>query len=184
MGMFKKKNAEEQSAPAVEPEWLEEELSLSERFKQWLMHDSPSWMISALFHTVLLLMIGLFMGGKVIVDEMTDTTVIESAKRRTGSATAGTLRPDGNARGTYGIDYGIADHGASRPGGPRGDQIRRFRQAFRDGRGRHGDRLRYRRGRIGIQHHGPRLGPRAKGERRRGSREKAPDKVLAKAEPA
>jgi hypothetical protein len=80
MGLFRKKpeNAEAQSAPIAEPEWFEE-LSLSERFKQWLLHDSPSWMISALFHTVLLLIIGLFMGGKVVVDQMADSTVIESA---------------------------------------------------------------------------------------------------------
>jgi hypothetical protein len=82
MGIFEKKpeSAVKQAAPLAEPVWLEEELSLSERFKQWLLHDSPSWMISALFHTVLLLLIGLFMGGKAIVDEMADATVIESVE--------------------------------------------------------------------------------------------------------
>ncbi|MCC6127039.1 MAG: terpene cyclase/mutase family protein [Pirellulales bacterium] len=81
MGLFKKKqeNGQTQPVPIAEPEWLEEELSLGERFKQWILHDSPSWMISALFHTVLLLLVGLFMGGQVIVDELTDATVIESA---------------------------------------------------------------------------------------------------------
>jgi hypothetical protein len=81
MGLFNKKNenATVQSPPPADPEWIEEELSLSERFRQWLMHDSPSWMISALFHTVLLLLVGLFMGGKVILDEVTDSTIIESA---------------------------------------------------------------------------------------------------------
>jgi hypothetical protein len=76
-----KQQATDQELPSpAEPQWLEEELGLAERFKQWLLHDSPSWMISALFHTVLLLIIGLFMGGKVIVDEMADATVIESVE--------------------------------------------------------------------------------------------------------
>jgi hypothetical protein len=80
MGIFRKNQnaAETPAAPIAEPEWIEEELSRSERFKQWLLHDSPSWMISALFHTFLLLLVGLLMGGKVIVDEMGDATVIES----------------------------------------------------------------------------------------------------------
>lgn len=80
MGVFNRKteNADRQSVPAGDAQWLEEELSLSERFRQWLMHDSPSWMISALFHALVLLIIGLFMGGKVVVEQLTDTTVVET----------------------------------------------------------------------------------------------------------
>ena len=46
------KNKENAGASRLRPanrNSLEEELSLSERFRQWLLHDSPSWMISALF---------------------------------------------------------------------------------------------------------------------------------------
>jgi hypothetical protein len=56
------------------------QLPWQERFRQWLMHDSPSWLISTIFHLILILVIGLCM-GKEIVQQMTgDAQVYESAE--------------------------------------------------------------------------------------------------------
>jgi hypothetical protein len=81
MGNFGKNTTktEKKSVPAVPLEWTGENLPLAERFRQWLFHDSPAWMISTLFHTVLLLLIGLLMGGQKIVENISgDTIAIET----------------------------------------------------------------------------------------------------------
>ena len=45
------------ASPAVEEALDDLALPWSERFRLWLMHDSPSWLISTIFHLILILVI-------------------------------------------------------------------------------------------------------------------------------
>jgi hypothetical protein len=56
------------------------QLPWSERFRQWLMHDSPSWLISTIFHLILILIIGLCMGKEVVQQMIGETAVYEAAE--------------------------------------------------------------------------------------------------------
>jgi len=65
-------------APAVADE--EEQFSLLERFQAWVLHDSPSWLISTIFHTILLLVVGLLMGRSVVEKVIGDAPIFEAIR--------------------------------------------------------------------------------------------------------